>query len=149
MPRLSCWMIKASLAHLAVGVLLGGLMLSAEGLPASLGWAWLFLPAHIQLVVGGWLIQLALGMAYWILPRLSAAGERGRPGAAWFSFGALNGGVSGAALILVIRPFMSAPWLNVALIVAALCQLGALVAFAWHAWPRVQPIALPETLKRA
>lgn len=149
MPRLSCWMIKAALAYLTIGVLFGGLILSAKGLPASLGWAWLLLPAHIQLLVGGWLIQLALGMAYWILPRLDGAGERGRPGAAWFSFGALNSGVIGAALILAIRAFVTTPWLNAALIVAALCQLGALGAFAWHVWPRVQPIALPETLKRA
>ncbi len=75
MPRLSCWFIKAALLHLAIGVVMGGLILSAKGVPATFGWAWVLLSAHIQLLVGGWLVQLALGMAYWMLPRREAAGQ--------------------------------------------------------------------------
>ena len=148
MPRLSCWFLRAALLHLAVGAVLGGLILSAKGMPVFLGWAWQLLAAHIQLMLGGWLIQLALGMAYWMLPRLNSAGARGRPTAAWLSFGALNGGVISAALALALRPFVGAAWLDGVLIVAGLMQLLALMAFVWHAWPRLQPITLP-TLNRA
>jgi hypothetical protein len=142
MPRLSAWFIRASLLHLATGVVLGGLILTAKGFPTALGWAWLLLPAHIQLLVGGWLIQLTLGMAYWILPRLSGAGERGNPGWAWTSFGALNVGVGGAALLLLVRGFWPALWLDALLILAAVLQVLALAAFARHAWPRVQPVTV-------
>lgn len=143
MPRLSCWMIRAALLDLALGVLLGGLILSAKGQPVALGWAWQLLSAHIQLLIGGWLIQLALGMAYWILPRLDG-GIRGRSAAAWISFGLLNVGVLGAALLLAIRPWANAAWLDVLLALAGLLQLGALGAFAYHAWPRIQPHTPPQ-----
>ncbi|HEX6290067.1 MAG TPA: hypothetical protein VFZ66_12795 [Herpetosiphonaceae bacterium] len=149
MPRLSCWFVKAALLHLAVGVLLGGLILSAKGLPTIFGWAWLLLPTHIQLLVGGWLIQLALGVAYWILPRLTGAGERGRPRWAWLSFGALNAGVLGAALALPLWSLYRTPWLGGTLALAALLQVVALGAFIWHAWPRLQPIPQPVPAQRA
>lgn len=146
MPRLSCWFIKAALAYLSVGVVFGGLMLSAEGQPAALGWAWRLLPAHIQLLIGGWLIQLALGVAYWILPRLDGAGNRGREGSAWTSFVTLNLGVIGAAVLLALRPFVSAWWFDMLLAPTSALQVLALGAFARHAWPRVQPL-LPATPK--
>jgi hypothetical protein len=144
MPRLSCWLIKASLLHLAVGVGMGALILSAKGMPALFGWSWLLLPAHIQLLVGGWLLQLALGVAFWILPRLNGAGERGRVGWAWISFGALNLGVAGAAIVLPIWSLYRADWLAALLGLAALLQLVAIGAFIWHVWPRLQsaPAAL-------
>lgn len=132
MPRLSCWLIKASLLHLAVGVTIGGLILGAKGFPVTLGWAWQLLPAHIQVMIGGWLIQLALGMAYWILPRLDRAGTRGRPAWAWASFAVLNTGVISTAALLTQRPFVAAPWLNVLLILAAPLQVLALGMFAVH-----------------
>ncbi len=143
MPRLSCWFIKAALLHLAIGVVMGGLILSAKGVPATFGWAWVLLSAHIQLLVGGWLVQLALGMAYWMLPRRDAAGDRGRPAAAWACWGALNTGVVGAAGALGLRSFVNGAWFDALLVLAALLQLVALVAFAWHAWPRLQPIVVP------
>lgn len=143
MPRLSCWFIRTALLHLAVGAVFGGLILSAKGFPATFGWAWLLLPAHIQLLVGGWLIQLALGMAYWMLPRLDAAGERGRYGWAVASFVDLNAGVVGAAIALALHSFVDGSWLDLLLVVAAVLQLMALVQFVWHAWPRLQPIIVP------
>ena len=143
MPRLSCWFIKAALLHLAAGVVFGGLILAAKGLPIVLGWSWRLLPAHIQLLVGGWLIQLALGMAYWILPRLDSAGERGLPIWATISFGTLNLGAGGAAVLLVLRAWYRAPWLDALLVLFGLLQMVALGAFAWHAWPRIRPFTPP------
>lgn len=148
MPRLSCWMIKAALLYLALGVGFGGLILSAKGQPETLGWAWLLLSAHIQLLIGGWLIQLALGMAYWILPRLEGA-VRGRTAAAWASFGALNTGVTGAAVLLAIRPWWSFVWLDALLVLAGLLQAVAIGAFAYHAWPRLAPVTPPAATVRA
>jgi hypothetical protein len=138
MPRLSCWFIRGSLVHLAVGVLFGGLILGAKGLPIPLGWAWVLLTAHIQLLVGGWLVQLTLGVAYWILPRLDGQGTRGRTSAVWFSFYALNIGVDTAALLLTTRSRYTMPNIDLLLIPAALLQVTALMAFVYHAWGRVR-----------
>lgn len=143
MPRLSTLFVKSSLLHLQVGVVLGGLILSAKGFPLVLGWTWLFLLAHIQILLGGWMIQLALGVAYWILPRLDGAGERGRAVSAWLSFGALNLGVDGAGLILTVRSWYSTGWLDALLVLSALLQLLALGAFVWHAWPRIRTTIIP------
>lgn len=143
MPRLSCYFIRAALIYLSVGALLGGLILSAKGLPTTLGWSWQLLSAHIQLMVGGWLIQLALGVAYWILPRRDGAGDRGRPGAAWLCFASLNTGIIGAAILLTLRSFLDTAWLDGLLALAALAQVLALAAFAWHVWPRVAPTFAP------
>jgi hypothetical protein len=140
MPRLSTWFIRAALAHLAVGVALGGLILIAKGLPVTFGWAWLLLPAHIQLLAGGWLIQLTLGVAYWILPRLNGAGARGRDVWAWTCFWGLNGSVLVAALLLLVRPFINAWWLTTVLVFAAIAQVVALGTFAFHIWPRLAPL---------
>lgn len=143
MPRLSCWFVRASLIHLSIGAVFGGLILSAKGFPAAMSWAWLLLAAHIQVMVGGWLVQLTLGMAYWLLPRLDAYGERGSPAWAWTSFAAINSGVGGAALLLLIRTWWHTPWLDALLVAAALGQIMALLAFARHAWPRVAPVTTP------
>lgn len=148
MPRLSCWFVRSALAHLLAGVLLGGLILCAKGFPHALSWAWLLLPAHIQVVIGGWMIQLALGVAYWILPRLTGANERGRPATAWGSLLALNVGVDGAALVLSARAFWPGLGVDWLLIPAALLQVAALVLFAWHAWPRIQATPVPAELRR-
>ena len=136
MPRLTCWFIRAALGHLALGALFGALILSAKAFPLTAGWAWSLLPAHIQIMLGGWMIQLALGMAYWILPRTAAAGDRGRSVWAWASFAALNA----AGTALVFRPVAPSAWLDGTLVVAALLQAGALLCFAAHAWPRLAPL---------
>lgn len=143
MPQLSTSFIRAALIHLVVGVLFGGLILSAKGLPISLGWSWLLLAAHVQLMLGGWMIQLALGVAYWILPRRDGSGDRGRPAGAWLCFALLNAGVIGAALLLTLRTWFDSAWLDGLLVLAVLAQLLALAAFAWHAWPRVAPTFAP------
>ncbi len=148
MPRLSCWFIRAALIHLGIGVAIGGLILSAKGFPATLGWSWALLLTHMQLLIGGWMIQLALGVAYWILPRLDGAGNRGRPVAAWTSFVALNLGAGGAALLFALRATIDGAWFASAVIVLALLQVLALASFGWHAWPRLRPVETPEIPRR-
>jgi hypothetical protein len=93
MPRLSVWLVRASLVYLVLGFTLGALLLAQKGLggiPAL--WAWR--PAHVELLLIGWTVQLVMGVAYWIFPRfgMSVAARRIEPGA-WAAFGLLNGGV--------------------------------------------------------
>jgi hypothetical protein len=60
-------MARAALVWLAVGFLLGALMLSDAQLPGS--WRLWFAPTHGHILFVGWFLQFAVGIAYWLLPR--------------------------------------------------------------------------------
>jgi hypothetical protein len=92
MPRVSIWFVCASLIALLLGATLGAVILGAKGVGA-VGGARILLPAHIELVVIGWMLQLTMGVAQWILPRFGASGPARGNRAAWIAFGALNVGV--------------------------------------------------------
>lgn len=133
MPSLSRYFVRSSLLCLGLGFTLGGLILSAKA-GAVTADVWMWLPAHIALLLFGWLIQLALGVGYWILPR-NTGGDRGRTGWAWGSFW-----VSQAGLILVIFSLLGM-WIAPAeqLLTPGISLLGLGVgAFAIHAAPRIR-----------
>lgn len=130
MPRLSCWFIRAALIYLAVGFTFGALLLFNKGVPLA-PILWRLLPAHIEFLLLGWTGQLAIGVAFWILPRFGA--ERGRPGAAYLAFFLLNIGV----LLASIGPLLAVTPLLLAL--GRLAEVGSAVALAVHAWPRIKP----------
>src|SRR3989304_5975518 len=92
MPRLSTWMIRASLLYLFTGFTFGALLLFHKGIPISAR-LWSLLPAHIDFLLSGWIVQLVMGMAFWILPRFSREPRRGNVRLAWLAFGLLNAGV--------------------------------------------------------
>jgi hypothetical protein len=84
-PRLSCWFIRASLLYLAVGFTLGALLLVHKGIPLHPA-LWRMLPPHLECLLLGWTLQLALGVAFWILPRFPQ-GPDGNEALAWWAFG--------------------------------------------------------------
>lgn len=131
MPRLTVIMLRFALAYLALGFTFGGLLLFHKGVPIS-PMLWSLLPAHIEFLLLGWTVQLAMGVAFWILPRFSRGPRRGDERLAWLAFGLLNIGV----LLAGIGPLVAAPALSVFLGRAA--ETGAALAFAAHAWPRVK-----------
>lgn len=124
MPALSAWFVRTALLELLAGFLLGALMLATRG-QALAPWAAPLLPLHIELLVLGWLANLALGVGYWILPKHATGPERGRRWpviAAWFS---LNVGVLLAGL-------------RIAPAIGRAAELLAVILFAAHALPRVK-----------
>ena len=129
MPRLSAWAVRAALVHFMLGFTFGGLILASKGtpLPPAL---WRLLPAHIEFLLLGWMAQLALGVAFWILPRFPG-GSRGDERLAWAAIGLLNLGLVLAGL----SAFAAA-----LLVPARLCEAGAGALFALHAWPRIRPL---------
>jgi cbb3-type cytochrome oxidase subunit 1 len=130
MPRLSVWFIRMALLYLLAGFTFGALLLAHKGVPFEpLIWRWR--PAHIELPLIGWMLQLAMGVAYWILPRFQQ--QRGNAAAAWAAFWLLNAGV---LLVVVATPLPAFTWLAV---LGRVLQAGAAVAFAVNAWPRVKP----------
>ena len=92
MPRLSVWFIRASLIYLLAGFMLGALLLTNNGIEFMPS-AWALLPAHVEFLLVGWVVQLALGTAYWILPRHTRGQARGSAKLGWLSFGLFNLGV--------------------------------------------------------
>jgi hypothetical protein len=115
-------MIRTALLALAAGAALGALLLADPGLADGLArWR----PFHGELLLVGWTVQLAFGVAYWILPRFREGRERGREELAWAAFVLVNLGV------LLVGAGQPAAGRG--------AEAMAAIAFAAHAWPRVKP----------
>ena len=137
MPRLSVWYVRTGLLHLAAGFTLGALLLINKGLPVYPA-LWRLLPAHIELLLLGWTLNLALGVAYWILPRYKIGPPRGAERPMWLAYGVLNCAIGAICL---------APWLPVSSAGQAglvlLGRLGEALAagvFAGHTLPRIKAL---------
>lgn len=96
-PRSSRVLVRTALVHLVLGGALGLAMLAGRTgalptLPAAA------LELHAEILLVGWIVQLATGVALWILPR--APGERARrpDGPGWAVLALLNGGIACVAL---------------------------------------------------
>jgi hypothetical protein len=139
MPRLSQLLIRTALIWLAIGYTIGGLLLLNKGVPV-LPWLWTLRLTHVHLLLVGWLVQFACGVAFWILPRLDASGTRGDERLVWLCYGALNGGVALAALhdplVATIGDTLA---VRAASVIAGIVYVVAITAFVAHAAPRVVP----------
>jgi cbb3-type cytochrome oxidase subunit 1 len=122
-------MIKASMLYMLVGFSIGALILISKVYPAYAS-AWSLLSVHIEVGIFGWIIQLTMGTAYWILPRYLKTKSRGNPRLALAMVGMLNLGI----LINV------ASYLDVlgssATIAGRLLEVGAVVLFIALHWNR-------------
>ena len=131
MPRLSVWFVRASLIYLLAGFTLGALMLAQDGVsyyPAIVA----VLPVHMEFLLVGWLVQLALGVAFWIFPRfgLGLPHSRGNEKLIWVSFVLLNAGVLIVALEL---------WIAAALLIGRTLEVLAVLVYVLGSWRRVKP----------
>ena len=131
MPRLSCWLVRASLVYLVAGFTLGAVMLTSKAVPWPQVSRWLMAP-HIEFLLIGWTVQLTMGVAFWILPRFEGGRSRGTVGAAWLAFALLNLGV----LLTASEPLV--PGAGFTRLSGRAAEAGAVIAFCLHAWPRVR-----------
>jgi hypothetical protein len=124
-------MIRAALIHLAAGFAIGALLLAHRGVPLHHAVP-LLRPAHAEVLLVGWTMQLAMGVAFWILPRFRTGPERGDERPALLAFLLLNVGVVAAAAggISGLHPLSLG---------GRTAEGLAAAAFAAHAWPRVKP----------
>jgi len=140
MPRLSVWFIRASLVYLLMGFTLGAFMLAQDGIsyyPAIHE----ALPAHMEFLLVGWLVQLAMGVAYWMFPRLGwePPNSRGNPTLIWMSFSMLNAGIWAVALDL---------WLPSGLLIGRSLEIGAVAIFVIGLWRRIMAHGAPTRVKK-
>ncbi|HWO90074.1 MAG TPA: hypothetical protein VNL98_13085 [Gemmatimonadales bacterium] len=124
MPAVTVWLVRASLAQFLAGATLGALMLATKGgAGAGLVPVWAF-PAHLEAMTYGYLIQMVLGVALWILPRRPGQDREASAWAGWIALGALNGGVVAAATGAALR----SEWLVAAGRTAALVATALVAA---------------------
>ncbi|NIR45320.1 MAG: hypothetical protein GWN99_12955 [Gemmatimonadetes bacterium] len=138
MPRLSRWFVRAALLHMTVGFIIGALLLVDKGLNLESG-AWRTLPAHVEMLVLGWIVQLTMGVAFWILPRFPEGPKRGNVAAAWLAFVALNAGVLSVVAGTTLGPMPGY------VLAGRSAEAIAAAAFVVHAWPRVKPFDVGNT----
>ncbi|HZD10167.1 MAG TPA: hypothetical protein VE553_02405 [Candidatus Binatia bacterium] len=130
MPRLSRYLVRLALIHLGAGFTIGALMLANKGLSFDAG-LWRLRPAHIEILVVGWLIQFAMGVAFWIAPRFWEKPVRGNVAGAWLAMILLNAGVWTVAV-------SSCSGLPAGFVLAGRLLEGfAALSFGWHLWPRI------------
>jgi hypothetical protein len=125
-------MVRTALLHLALGFLLGAILLIQRETPLHpavlrLG------PLHAELLLLGWTVQLAMGVAFWILPRFRSGPERGREWPAWLAYLLLNAGV------LATGAGLGGAGPALASLLGRGAEALSALAFAWHAWPRIKP----------
>jgi hypothetical protein len=131
MPGPAVFFVRAALMHLAAGSVLGALLLAAKGglaLPALLYRAW---PLHSEIMLVGWAVQLAVGVAYWILPKHSQPPVRGPLWPVVTAAVLINAGVATAGL----GPLLDLPPLTLS---GRVAEAVAVALFAGTAWPRVK-----------
>lgn len=133
MARVSIWYVRAALLHFVAGVTAGVWQLAATAdlVPGS---ASLLRPVHIEVVLLGWLVQLAVGVATWILPFSGGVSEDRRFWAAWVG---LNGGI-----LLVV----AGAWTDTALLhlLGRGGEGSAGLLLLWALWARLRPLPRRE-----
>lgn len=138
MPRYSLFMIRTALFWLALGSTVGGLMLINKGVPI---WPelWALRWVHVHSLLVGWTLQLACGVASWMLPRRTVHGWRGDIRLLWLGYIALNIGVVCAIIPGACAVIGVSAQLEVLYALAGLFYGIAATALVINAWPRLVP----------
>ncbi len=125
MPPFTVWVVRVALIWLSIGWTIGALLLlqAARVVVLPSGVAWLVVHAHVLLF--GWIVQLCVGVAFWIFPKFVGRDQplRGRAALATGAVVALNAGVL-ASLASPVAAFAG----------YAVCAL----LFAAHLWERTR-----------
>jgi hypothetical protein len=90
----------------------------------------------MEFLLVGWLVQLAMGVAFWIFPRfgLGLLHPRGNQALIWASFWLLNAGLGLFVLEL---------WLPGMLLVGRIAEAGAVILYGFGTWRRIKPQGAP------
>jgi len=131
MPRISVWFVRAALTHCLIGFSVGAWQLATRSgllMPAPVS----LRPVHVEVVLVGWLVQLAVGVAVWILPFSRGVSHDRR---LWSAWGLLNAGI----FFVVTGAFVPGSLL---LVIGRLAEVGAAVLVVWVLWPRVRALPL-------
>lgn len=135
MPLITRWFIKASLLYLVISLGIAvRLAVEAGGAQYTVGLSAVFF--HFFLV--GWVTQMIIGVAYWLLPKYSREQPRRSEPLAWAIFWLLNIG-------LILRGMAEPNFIDrqeqyrgYLLMVSAIVQWLAGLFFIINSWGRVK-----------
>lgn len=133
MPRLTVWMVRTSLLHLGIGFTAGMLMLFNKGILID-PFIWRLLPVHIEMLLLGWTMQLAMGVAFWILPRFSTIPRYGNERLAWAAYVLLNSGV----IVFIIGALTNETLFS---LLGRMLTLAAVICFVVMIFPRIKALS--------
>jgi hypothetical protein len=145
MPQEARFFVKTSLVYLVGTFSLGAVLAFYEANGIGIPGVWMAVHAHLGLV--GWLVNLVIGIALWMLPlnreRFPSTQGRYPPAAPILCYVLLNGGLIAR---IVAEPWMSLRGGPVAAAIFAasgVLQTAGILVFAVIAWLRVRPPARP------
>lgn len=92
---------------------------------------WLLLPIHIEMLIFGWIIQITMGTAYWILPRYLKGSSRGNSQLARLMVVLLNAGI---VVVIVDRLTNLVPRLS---LLGRIFEVSAVILFITLHWQRI------------
>lgn len=133
--------VKAALAWLALGVTLGVAMAAHP--------AWIiYRPAHMHMVMLGFVTMMIFGVAYHVIPRFTGfpLHSRRAPGVQWFIS---NAGLALMVTGFIVRPSAPMPGVPILAFGGTLAALGA-YTFVYVIWRTINgPSALKKPAQRA
>ncbi|MCQ3939008.1 MAG: hypothetical protein DPW18_18470 [Chloroflexi bacterium] len=129
MPRLSVWFVRASLIYLLAGFAFGALILAEKGI-SYFPSVWYLFPVHVEFLLIGWMVQLAMGVSFWILPRFMSGPPRGNETLIWMAFLLVNAGI----LLVAIQA-----WLPFAASAGRILEAAGVLVYILGTWRRVKP----------
>lgn len=137
MPPLTRLFIKTSLVYL-VAALGAGLLLALRPLLPLPAFVDGLTPVYFHLFMVGWVMQIIVGVAYWMFPKWSKLLPRGHDALALATYWLLNAGL---LLRIVAEPAQTVsawPGWGWLIVLAATLQWLAGLAFVANTWPRVK-----------
>ena len=92
---------------------------------------WMLLPIHIEFLFVGWLVQLALGVAFWILPRFTKGPPCGNETMTWLALIFINAGI----LSITLSTVFNIAWF---VLIGRMFETVRILVFLLANWRRVR-----------
>ena len=152
MPTTTRIYVKASVLYLAIGAVLGALLLINRWTPLG-PWVLSLKVSHVQFLVVGWLTQLILGVAWWLFPPLKIGlrrdeprpvrrgqAQRGSEPLIWATFVCLNLGILLRGVLEPVYVWTRIGAFQALTGVSGLFLLAGAVTFVLNMWARVRAL---------
>lgn len=141
MPELSRRYVKAAIAFLIFGLLIGLHIAAAT----YAGWGTLrrpYIVAHTHVLLVGFLLMTVMGVALWMFPRRANEGTASRDPrhtrAAELAWWLVTSGVVARTTFEIVSAYATLRWVGVAAFVAACVEVLGVVVFFVDLWPRIR-----------
>ena len=150
MPLTSRLAVKVSIIYLALGAVLGAVLLINRWLPLGLALDALR-ATHVQFLVIGWLTQFIIGVAWWLFPPLAIGlrddapvrrgqHQRGSETLYWWALVLLNAGILLRALFEPLHGWAELDLFRTLVDISGIALLVAAVLYVANLWGRVREL---------